>query len=609
MNIRTRLGTYRNLGISNVMRVGLYRAGLRSGRHPVQRIKAVPAQGPFFHASIQSVPADAEPRQAWNEEPEYFGRRVQNAAFPPDWYSNPFAPGIRAETKKDWWQIADFDPDLGDIKTVWEASRFDWVIAMAQRAARGDASEIERLNTWLSDWAEAVPPYRGANWKCGQEASIRVLHLALAALILGQVKDSLLGLTHLVHQHLARIAPTLEYAIAQQNNHGTSEAAALYVGGSWLASSGYMQGKRLQEQGERQLAERALALIETDGTFSQYSTTYHRVMLDTYCFAEIWRRHQNLPAWPGAVYERLGEASDWLRQLTDARTGDAPNLGANDGARLIPLTDTDYRDFRPSVQLAQTLFRDRVAYAKEGVWDQPLVWLGLARPKTVAPQPGSTTLDAGGLHILRVGTSCAYLRYPRYRFRPAQADALHLDLWIGGKNLLRDGGTYSYNVSTEDTAYFNGTAGHNTIEMDGRDQMPRLGRFLFGDWLKAQDVKPVREDQGGVTAAAGYRDRWGASHHRQVTLERDRLICKDTVEGFEERAILRLRLCAGDWKLEGDVVSDGRHSVLVTHENGEACPLSLTTGQESRYYLLKTPTPVLEVVLDRPETLITEVRF
>ena len=42
-----------------------------------------------------------------------------------------------------WWNIHDFDPKIGDIKSIWEASRFDWAVLVAQRAALGDCREIE----------------------------------------------------------------------------------------------------------------------------------------------------------------------------------------------------------------------------------------------------------------------------------------------------------------------------------------------------------------------------------------------------------------------------------------------------------------------------------
>src|SRR5690606_5962127 len=137
----------------------------------------------------------------------------------------------------------------------------DWVPAMAQRARQGEQKELERLNAWLADWTTTNAPYQGPNWKCGQEASIRVIHLACAALLLGQVRDPLPALLDLVALHLRRIAPTVQYAMAQDNNHGTSEAAALFVGGSWLAEHGDRRGARWAAAGRNLLENRAARLI------------------------------------------------------------------------------------------------------------------------------------------------------------------------------------------------------------------------------------------------------------------------------------------------------------------------------------------------------------
>ena len=75
--------------------------------------------------------------------------------------------------------------------------------------------------------------------------------------------------------HLRRIAPTIRYAIAQDNNHGTSEAAALFIGGTWLALLGEPAGRRWAVRGRRWLEDRAGRLIGVDGSFSQYSLNYH----------------------------------------------------------------------------------------------------------------------------------------------------------------------------------------------------------------------------------------------------------------------------------------------------------------------------------------------
>lgn len=601
MSLGLKLRSYAQLGVTNVARVALYRTGLATGLHPVLKLKAGVARSPFFSASARAGTAPAA-NVAWNDWLCWFGQPVvTRPQTPPDWFANPFSDQPQPKADRDWWQVSDFGS--GDIKGLWEISRFDWVVAWATCAANSDAHALERLNHWLADWAEQNPPYKGPNWKCGQEASIRVMHLALAAWVLGQDKTPLSGLVDLICAHLQRIAPTMSYAIGQQNNHATSEAAALFIGGS-LAIGRDRRALGWMNTGRRWLEERAQILIAPDGSFSQYSVNYHRVMLDSYAFAEAWRQHRDLPPFTADLKNRLAAATRWLEAMTCAKTGDAPNLGANDGARLIPLSGSDYRDFRPSVQLAAAVFEGRDAFGP-GDWNLPLQWLGIPAGQQHRATT-SMTFDDGGYHVLRAGPSLAVLRYPRFRFRPSQADALHVDFWHHGENLLRDAGTFSYNAS--DAAWFAGTSAHNTVTFDNNDQMPRLGRFLFGDWLKADDVVAVQTIGGGVSAAAGYTDRRGARHHRHVALSTDGLVCTDTVSGIFANGCLRWRLAPRDWALKAGQVCDATAALYVS-SNQAQLDLSLTTAPESRYYQQRDEIPVLEIHFSQPCTIVTRVSF
>ncbi|WP_369959536.1 heparinase II/III-family protein [Pseudomonas benzenivorans] len=526
----------------------------------------------------------------------------------PDWHVNPFTGHRIAFPERDWWLIPDFDPSVGDIKLVWETSRFDWVLAFAQLASTGDALSLAQLNVWLADWCVQNPPYKGPHWKCGQEASIRVMHLSMAALLLGQAEAPARCLLMLVQMHLQRIEPTLSYAMAQDNNHGTSEAAALYIGGSWLKAQNIPGGERWLRLGRKWLENRAARLIGVDGSFSQYSLNYHRVMLDTFCMVEVWRRNLQLPQFSSKWYARSLAASEWLRTMINPLNGDGPNLGANDGARLLQLTDTDYRDFRPSVQLAMTLFANVRAYADDGPWNLPLRWLGLELPQSVATSPTSHLFDEGGFAVLRSGSAMALLRYPRFRFRPSQADALHLDLWLGGRNLLRDAGTYSYNAEAQWLNYFPGTASHNTVQFDDRDQMPRLSRFLFGDWLKTSYIEPLSEEADATTFAVGYLDGHKARHQRDVRLTKSTLRVIDKIEGFANKAVLRWRLEPGQWRVEGTSLCNGVHTLTI-EASMPIARIELVEGWESRYYLDKEQVPVLEVEVHQPGSLTTEYRW
>lgn len=606
MPIALKLRTYLALGLRNLVRVAGYRAALRLRIHPVLRVRSESPTGPFF-ACARSADSQLVPRQSWLREALYFGYHRFPCEGIPDWHANPFRPGVRAEQRAHWSAIPDFDPAVGDIKTVWEASRFDWLIAMAQRAASGDGAELERLNAWLADWVENNAPYHGANWKCGQEASIRVMHLALAALLLDQVTTPQPSLLLLIRMHLARIAPTMSYAIGQQNNHGTSEAAALFIGGSWLAAQGDRDGDRWAATGRKWLEERARTLIMADGTFGQYSVVYHRLMLDTYSFVETWRLLQRLNDFSSVLYDRLRAATSWLRQLTDPKSGDAPNLGYNDGARILALTDADYRDFRPSLQWASAVFHGRRSWGA-GPWDQQLSWFGLSPPSEALRDVVSQSFDHGGLHVLRQGRARAYMRYPRFRFRPSQCDALHVDLWLDESNVLRDGGTFSYNTGWEDLTYFSGVASHNTAQFDEREQMPRLGRFLFGAWPKAANVQLVSSWSNGSSAAAGYRDYRGAEHVRALELSDHQLLCRDELGRTGEKAVIRWRLEPGDWRLSGNRIGNGACEIAI-ESNAPSMELRVVKGSESRYYLQRSELPVLEIHLPVPAVVETRVSF
>ncbi len=331
-------------------------------------------------------------------------------------------------------------------------------------------------------------------------------------------------------------------------------------------------------------------------------------MLDTFAVSEAWRRRLDLAPFSDRLRARARAASDWLHHMIQPTSGDGPNVGANDGARLFPLTDTDYRDFRPSVQTAMALFHDRVAYAEAGPWDLPLAWLGIPRPEVAAPAPASRAFDDGGFAVLRRGSAFVLIRYPRYRFRPSQSDLLHLDLWLDGENLLRDAGTYSYAAPRCVLDRYSGTRGHNTVQFDDRDQMPRLGRFLFGDWPPTTLLEAPVERDGACYFAAAYVDDHGASHVRRVRLDDAALRVDDVIEGFARKAVLRWRLPPGPWRLDGTGVSDGRRGIKV-EATVPLTRIELVTGWESRYYMAQAEIPVLEIEVHRPGRLTSHLSF
>ena len=138
--------------------------------------------------------------------------------------------------------------------------------------------------------------------------------------------------------------------------------------------------------------------------------------------------------------------------------------------------------------------------------------------------------------------------------------------------------------------------------------MPRLSRFLFGEWLTAQDLTPVHEIDDTVIAAAGYRDYQKAYHHRTVSLSPQRLSVTDKAADFKHKAVLRWRLQPGEWQINGLTINNGKHHLSI-HSTAPIIRFEIVQGWESRYYLQKTALPVLEIELHQAAELTTEYHF
>ncbi len=597
----TKLKTYLRLGFLNIVRVAFYRLTLKIRLNPVQYISAPIASAPFFRDSErqEKIPPEIED---WDNSIFLFGwykKKTKNRI--PDWFYNPFLDKSVYKKKIDWWNIPDFGSD--DIKCIWELSRFNWVIAFSTKIANGKRLYLSKLNLWIENWAKVNPPYKGPNWKCAQECSIRVINLITAAWILGQDRNPENEFINFIIAHMQRIDKTLSYAIAQQNNHATSEAAALFIGGSFLLN----RDKRANKwalKGRSLLENHVTNLIMPDGTFSQYSTNYHRVMLDTCSLVEAWRRHKNLEAFSENFKNKLRAATEWLWTFTNDDNGHAPNIGANDGSKILQLSRSDYLDYRPSVQLASALFMNIDAFGN-GSWNESLLWLNVPRGK-YTKKITSNTFDNGGYHVLRKNKVLAVLNYPKFHFRPSQADALHVDLWKNGENLLRDGGTFSYNSHL--TNWYASTAAHNTIEFDKRNQMPQLGKFLFGDWLMSKEIKTFTDNNHFLNASASYNDNCNNKHQRTITLAKDSLICSDKIEGNFKEACLRWRLIAKDWQLKNKIFSFGKYAISIEIDGSLIMP-SIDHTLESLYYHQKNKACMVYVIVNKPSTLVTKFIF
>jgi hypothetical protein len=478
----------------------------------------------------------------------FFGYTIDSGS-PPHWRQNPLT---HAPSPDAHWSAID-ESQLDDIKLWWELNRFSWVFSLARAYIRTpDERYPETFWSLLECWMSQNPPNCGVNWVCGQEASIRVMALCFGFYVFLRSKhttsERVSQMLAIMAAHAERINAFHEYAHSQKNNHGISEGVGLWTIG--LLFPELRHSFQWKKRGRRIIELEVRRQVYADGSYIQHSTNYHRVFLQYLAWA-MRLAACNSEAFDADVDRSFRGALHFLYGLTDPHSGRAPNYGANDGALVLPLSDCSFADMRPALQACYFLAEEKHVYPP-GPWDEEMLLLngpeayGHFLPAEVWPVP-ELTADCGGYYTLRSDSSWAMLRGVEYKDRPSHADQLHLDLWWRGENVLCDSGSYSYNAKPPFDNGYASTRYHNTVTIDGRDQMTRVSRFLWADWAHASVSRSAK--RGGLQVLQGvhfgYR-KLGVIHRRAVTCVEDRVwVVVDDLSGHGHH-IARLHWQAPD---------------------------------------------------------------
>jgi hypothetical protein len=399
--------------------------------------------------------------------------------------------------------------DGQDIKIPWEMGRFTWATVLARAYRLSDDERYsEAFWGYTEDFLFTNPPNMGLHWASAQEVALRLISLVFCFEIFSSSPHTTPGRVNLLKQalitHARRIPPTMGYARAQENNHLLSEAVGLYTAAAVLPD--HPSARRWRRLGWKWINYALQTQINPDGAYIQNSANYHRLMLQASLWAEVVAESQG-DSFPEETNRRLAAATQWLLTLLDKESGKVPNLGANDGSYILPLTICDFSDYRPVIQAAGKAFLDHTPLPN-GPWDEMSVWIipkGAYAP-TETPKPKLVRLDGK--------TSWAFLRAALSTNRHGHADQLHLDLWWRGLNVAQDAGTYLYNTPSPWDNSLSNTDVHNTVTINGDNQMTRVGRFTWLDWNRVRVTAPptptsIRVEHDGY-------EKYGVTHHRSV---------------------------------------------------------------------------------------------
>jgi hypothetical protein len=491
-------------------------------------------------------------------EPDWLG-----AALPPD-------PEWRIEWTKFYYglDLAHAYGQTGEHRflAAWERLVGSYLRQVAPGEGPADTSDVaaRRVQNWIYAWAAfaSAPGFPGLRD--------------------GLQEELLAG----IREHARYIRANL----TAERNHRTLELYSLLVVA--LALPDLDADGALLAQAIDELHANLLADVRADGVHREHSTHYHCIALRSFLGARENARRFGL-ALPDGYDEHLSRACDF-----------ALHCHRPDGT-IPALSDSDNGSYLELLGLAADLLER-----------QDLRWVATGGREGAPPARRYVSFPDGGYHVQRSGWGDRgrALRDERFLILDCgplgdgghgHYDLLSVEIAAGGRGLVVDPGRHTYDEQTPNLRHwFKGTAAHNTVTVDGLDQVPyRRGKPRTGTLPSARLIE--RRCAPGLDVLVGEAQStcYEARHTRRVVFVADAYwILEDRLRDQRpHRYDLRFHLGA---EAQGRVAVERAGDAHVVRAPGLALVVCggaepvVEAGWVSPDYGVRLDAPVVSVVAD-----------
>jgi len=467
---------------------------------------------------------------------------VREDLVAPDWFRDPIT-GRRAPDRSYAFSIPYRDEDqVGTIKQIWELSRHHHLtILAAAYHVTGDEVYARRVEDHLRDWWAMNPFLTGVHWTSGIELGIRLISWTWVrrlldawapAVDLFERNPAFHAQLDAHHRYLGALVSTGSSA----NNHVIAEAAGQFVAATafpWLPSSGRWAADALEL-----LQNELAAQTFPSGLNRELASDYHGLVLELALVAAAERVCAGR-AVPAGLADPIVRMTDALAAIVDVRFQPPRQGDGDDGIGLVVDGSDANRWASLLVTGAEAVGGLPWWPSLPGVDVQAQLLGAVLRGRLEAQRPRAATrpsvLGDAGMVIVRGQTSEGQEIWCRGDAGPhgflsiaahAHADALAIELRVDGVEVVADPGTYCYHGEPAWRTYFRGTAGHATLEIDGRDQSESGGPFLWTRHANTWLLETVGLDGTPVARWVAEHDGYSrreepVRHRRRVELDRE----------------------------------------------------------------------------------------
>lgn len=411
-----------------------------------------------------------------------------------------------------------------DLIHIWELNRHQYFITLGIAYWLTNSKKyLEAFCSQIQSWIESNPVQLGVNWYSPLEVAIRLMAWTAAFQFfrcssefrekIGKIfLKSLWQQANYLHRNLQNVRSESNVP----NNHLLGELCGLALVGS--AFPEFRAATEWRSKGLNLLRTQVVAQTHLDGVNKEQATGYHRFVSELLLILVARSRQGALPDMP--------ELEDVLERMLNfmlflvTPDGAAPAWGDSASGRVLGLgLNRDFWDFRPILSAGAVLFgRQDWKYVADQFDVESFILLGSTgldlwqHIEAHPPDQASRAFPYGGMYILRdswaVNTDVAFFRCGPFGLggerncAHAHCDLLSFALWVSGRPLLADSGTYVYRGPWRDR--FRLTSAHNSVVIDGRDQSIPMVSF---NWRQIPETKCIGWDGSSVKGLLDHPDQ------------------------------------------------------------------------------------------------------
>lgn len=464
-----------------------------------------------------------------------------------------------------------------DIKHPWELGRLQHLPRLAFFAINS-TKQIELITEFKNQTLDFIannPIGMGVQWACTMDVGIRVSNLLVAYDIFSQLDNTKILDTEFksiffdsIYLHGNFIFNHLEFKEGLTGNHYLFNLSGLLFAATYLNKT--ETTTKWLEFAQQEIEIEFLKQFFNDGGNFEGSTTYHCLSAEmmVYSTALMLRNNYNFNT---EFISRLGKSAHFIDDLMKPN-GEIPQFGDNDSGRYFKLSyinennDENLLNYEALLASFQAILNNKEF---ENYSNKFPIEFNLIKHlsdnktlksvnKTIHHQEklsSSTNLKYYKKHeivfskIDNLSNQLAFLNYPDFGISIFKTSNFHLaishisnkkmhhswghvhndklafDLFVNGKNIFEDAGSYCYTSNIEMRNKFRSSKAHNSILIQGVEQNNFIASKNGLFYLSHESNCEVLETTiNSITLKAAY---YGVEHIRSFEIFDNKLVITD----------------------------------------------------------------------------------